>query len=44
MKKIYINPEVSFLLLEEEDVIRTSEQYEFNPDVLDDENQEKIEL
>ncbi len=33
MKKIYVNPEVSFLLLDDEDVIRTSGGY--NEDILD---------
>ncbi len=39
MKKIYANPEVNFVLLDDEDVIRTSD-YEYNGGIVDSENQE----
>ena len=40
MKMIYENPVVSFLLLDDEDIIRTSD-FSYNDDIVDSEDQEE---
>ena len=40
MKMIYENPVVSFLLLDDEDIIRTSE-FSFNEGIVDSEDQDE---
>ena len=39
MKKTYVNPEMTSILLDEEDVIRTSD-FSFNDDIVDENPQE----